>query len=153
MGRMFSATFEEIAVTAIQDLFEINAPSDAVVILHSVSISQSSDAGDAEAEMLNLLFHRGSTSGSGGSTVTSRPLNLGDGTFGGTVESNNTSQSTEGVQLRSESFNIFAGYMWQPPPEEYLIISPSDRLIIELQTAPSDSLTMSGTIVIEEVGG
>ena len=153
MGRMYSATFEEVAVTAVQDLFELVAPADSAVILHSVSISQSSDAGDAQSEMLNLLYHRGSTSGSLGTTVTPAPLNLGDAAFGGTCEANNTTQSTEGTILRAENFNVLAGYLWQPTPEERIVISPSGRLIIELQTTPADSLTMSGTIVFEEIGG
>jgi hypothetical protein len=147
---MYSATFEEVAVTAAQDLFEINAPADSVVIVHGFEISQSSDV---DSEMLNLLVHLGSTSGSGGSVVTPRPLNLGDAAFGGTVEANNTTQSTEGVILHSASFNVLTGYTWIPTPEMRIIISPSDRLIIGLQTAPGDSLTMSGTVYLEEIGG
>ena len=95
MGRMYSATFEEVSVTAAQDLFELNAPSDAVVVVHGVTVSQSSDAGDSASEQLNVLIHRGSTSGSGGSTPTARPMEAGDAAFGGTVEANNTSQSTK----------------------------------------------------------
>ena len=153
MGRFYSVTFEEVAVTAAQDLFEIVAASDSVVVIHSVSVSQSSDAGDAASEMLNLLYHRGSTSGSSGTTPTPAPLNLGDAAFGGTTEVNNTTQGTPGTKLRAECWNVLAGYIWQPTPEERIYISPSGRVIIELQTAPSDSLTMSGTIIIEELGG
>jgi hypothetical protein len=90
---MYSATFEEVAVSVVQDLFELNAPADAVVVVHGLEISQSSDT---DSEQLNLLIHRGSTSGSGGSTPTASPLEVGDAAFGGTVEANNTSQSTEG---------------------------------------------------------
>lgn len=150
MGRLYSATFEEVAVSVVQDLFEINAPADAVVILHGFEISQSSDT---ESEMLNLLVHRGSTSGSGGSTPTASPLEVGDAAFGGTVEANNTTQSTEGTILHSAAFNVLNGYMWMPTPEMRPVISPSGRLIIELQTAPADALTMSGTAYIEEIGG
>ncbi len=153
MGRMYSAVFEEVAVSAAQDLFEINAPSDAVVVIHAVIISQSSDAGDSESEQLNVLIHLGSTSGSGGSTITARPLNLGDAAFGGTIEANNTSQSTEGTHLHSECFNIMAGMQIWWTPETRLMISPSDRLIIELQTAPADAVTMSGTVYFEAIGG
>lgn len=153
MGRMYSATFELVAVTAAQDLFEINAPSDAAVVVHGCWISQSSDAADAQSEQLNILIHRGSTSGSGGSTPTASPLSVGDPAFGGTVEANNTSQSTEGTILFSDSFNVMAGWQWLPTPEMRLVISPSGRLIIELQTAPADSLTMSGTVFFEEIGG
>lgn len=153
MGRMYSVVFEEVAVTVVQDLFEINAPADSAVILHSVVVTQSSDAGDSEDEQLPVLFHLGSTSGSGGSTPTPAPLALGDAAFGGTTEVNNTTQSTEGTQLHAEAFNVRAGFYYRPTPEERITISPSDRLIIELQAAPADSLTMSGTAIIEEIGG
>lgn len=153
MGRMYSVTFEEVAVTTVQDLFEIVAPADAIVKIHSFSISQSSDAGDSESEQLNVLMHRGSTTGSGGSTPTPAPLEAGDADFGGTAEVNNTSQSTEGTQLGSWNFNVMAGLDVVFTPETRPVISPSGRLIIELQTAPTDSLTMSGVVFFEEIGG
>jgi hypothetical protein len=147
---MYSATFEEVAVTAAQDLFEINAPSDAVVVVHAFEISQSSDT---DNENLNLLIHRGSTSGSGGSSPTPAPMEVGDAAFGGTVEANNTSQSTEGTILHSAAFSVLSGYTYIWTPEMRPVISPSGRLIIELQTAPGDSLTMSGVVYFEEIGG
>ena len=48
MGRVYSAVFEEVGVTAIQDLFELNAPSTGTVKVHALIISQSTDAGDSE---------------------------------------------------------------------------------------------------------
>jgi hypothetical protein len=71
----------------------------------------------------------------------------------GTVETNNTTQSTEGNHIHAESFNVMAGLQIWWTPETQPILSPSGRLIVELQTAPSDSLTMSGTIYFEEEGG
>lgn len=153
MGRMYTATFEEIAVTTAVDLFEIVAPADSVVIVHGFEISQSSDAGDAASEQLAILVHLGSTSGSGGAAETARPLNLGDAAFGGTVESNNTTQSTEGTFLHAAAFNIMNGYVWIPTPEMRFVISPSDRVIIELQTVPADELTLNGVVYFEEIGG
>ena len=153
MGRMYSATFEEVAVTAAQDLFQILAPADSTVSLHWLVITQSSDAGDSESEQLNVLIHRGSTNGSGGSTPTPTPMNLGDAAAGTVVEANNTSQGTEGTFIHSESFNVMAGLNIVWTPETRPQISPSDLLHIELQTAPADSLTMSGTVYFEELGG
>lgn len=153
MGRVYIATFELVAATAAQDLFEINAPSDGIVVLHGFGVSQSSDVGDAASEMLNVLLHRGSTSGSGGSAPTAAPLDVGDAAFGGTVETNNTAQSTEGTQLGSWDFHIAAGLQVIFTPEMRPVISPSGRLIIELQSTPADSLTISGYAVFEEVGG
>jgi hypothetical protein len=153
MGRKYSAVFEEVAVTAIQDLFELVAPADAAVIVHSVVITQSNRAGDAQAEQLPILIHRGTATGSGGTTVTPSPLAVGDAAFGGTVEANNTTQSAEGTLLHAEAFNVQIGFHYLPPPENRPAISPSGLFIVELQAAPSASMTMNGTMVFEEIGG
>ena len=152
-GLMYAVTFNEVSVTAAQDLFEIVAPSDAVTVLHSFEISQSSDAGDAESEQLSIRVHRGSTSGSGGTVPTPNPLQVGSPAAGSSVEVNNTTQSTLGSVIQSASFNVMAGYEKIYTPEMRPVISPSGRIVIELQTTPADALTMSGTLVFEEIGG
>jgi hypothetical protein len=153
LGRMYTIVDEEVAVTTAVDICEINSAADSVTVVHGVTISQSSDAGDTESEQLNVLIHLGSTSGSGGTTITPAPTNLGDAAFGGTAETFNTTQATEGTRRWSESWNIMAGMPLTLTPEGWSVISPSDRLIIELQTAPADSLTMSVSVLIEEIGG
>jgi hypothetical protein len=150
---MYSATFEEVSVSAAQDLFELVAPADMAVKIHGLVLSQSSDAGDSESEQLNVLIHRGSTSGSGGSTPTPAPLHVGSVASTVTVEANNTTQGTEGTIIHSECFNVMAGLQIWWTPETMPVISPSGRLIVELQTAPDDAITMSGTIYFEEIGG
>lgn len=153
MGRIYTSNFEKVAVSAVQDLFEIVAPSDAVVRILGWTIGQSSDAGDAESEQLNVLLHRGSTSGSGGSSVTPSPNELGDAAFGGTTEANNTTPGTEGVFLDARCFNVMAGIEVIYTPENYKTMSPSGRIILLLQDAPVDALTMNGSITFEEIGG
>ena len=93
MGRMYTAAFKDTAVTAVQDLFEVSAPSDAVVVIHNWFVVQKTETGDAAEEMLLLTTNRGVgsvTSGSGGASVTPHPIADGDTAFGGTVERNNT---------------------------------------------------------------
>ena len=153
MSRIYTAVYEKIAVSAAQDLWEINSPADAVTRLLWFAIGQSSDAGDSESEQLNILLHRGSTSGSGGASVTPAPTSPGDAAYGGTVEVNNTTQSTEGTILDARCFNVMAGQEVIYIPETAIDISPSGRLIIELQDAPADVLTMNGTACFEEIGG
>ena len=153
MGRMYTAVFEEVAVTGAIDLFELVAPADMAVAIHGVMISQSSDAGDAESEQLQVLIHRGSTSGSGGTTPTPNPLVVSTTASTVVVECVNDTQGTEGAHIHAEAYNIMAGLTIWWPPEVRPIISPSGRLIVEQQTAPGDSVTMSGTIYFEEIGG
>lgn len=154
LGRMYTAQVSAIAVTAIQDFFEVNAPADSAVVIHSIRIAQYSDVGDAAAEMLPVQISRSTgSSGSGGTTPTARPHNLGTVAFGGTVEVNNTTQATTTTVLLSDAFNIRAGWLYNPPPDERMVISPSGRLVVELPVAPADELTMEGSITFEEIGG
>ncbi|MBP8301429.1 MAG: hypothetical protein KA020_13765, partial [Planctomycetes bacterium] len=69
-GRTYAVTFNAVAVSAAQDLFEITPGDDKPCEIVSLSIGQYSDAGDAAAELLGIQIIRGFTaSGSGGSSA------------------------------------------------------------------------------------
>lgn len=160
MGQRYSCSFQEVAVTAAQDLFELAAPADAVVRLISCRIGQSSDPGDAQAEMIPIKIVRGHgsvTSGSGGTAGVEEPLSKGFSAAGSVVEINNTTKMVVGSgslhTMLNDAFNLQVGWLYQPVPEEVIEVSPSDRITVELVTAPVDSLDMNGTIVWEELGG
>lgn len=156
MGRMYSATISEVAVSVIQDIFEIAAPADSVVAIHSIYLGVSTEEGDAQDETLPLELTKGyTTTGSGGSTPTPTPLETGNAAAGSTVKANNTTQATTGtpVVLLSDSFNVRSGWQYRPTPEERIILSPSERLVLELPVAPADVMNLNGTIIFEEIGG
>lgn len=161
MGRLYTASFKSIAVTAVQDLFEIAAPTDAVVVIHEWLLTQSTETGDAAEEMLILTANRGVgtvTSGSGGAAVTPQPLSDGDPVFGGVVERNNTTIMAVGTgsldtDLEVHAWNVRVPYQRIYTPETRPVISPGNRWTLELETAPADSITMHGFITFEEIGG
>lgn len=160
MGRIYTAVFKGVAATAQQDFFEIAAPADAVVIVHSWFLAQTTETGDAAEEMLLLTCNRGVgsvTSGSGGSSVTAQPREDGDAAFGGTVEANNTTKMAAGSgsieELEAHAWNIRVPYQMIYTPETRPVISPSNRWTLELETSPADSITISGMAIIEEIGG
>lgn len=158
MGRIYTIVFNRVAITAVQDLFEILCPADAVMILHRLTLSQETEEGDAQAEMLYVSIRRvtGSpTSGSGGSSATPAPTQQGDSAAGITAEVNNTTQLSGGTNtvLHSEAFNVMSGLDYFPAPEQRFVFSPSTYCLVELEEAPADSVTVSGTIVVEELGG
>jgi len=160
MGRRYTAVFDAVAVTAVQDLFEIAAPSDAIVVIHGFSLFQTTDLSDAQEEVLRLYTQRGVgavTSGSGGSSVTPQPIEDGDAAFGGTVEANNTTQVVAGSgsleTLERMGWNIRVPMETIYTPETRPIVSPGNRFVLGLAAAPADSVTVSGSITFEEVGG
>lgn len=153
---LYSATFQNVAVSAQQDLFEIVAPAGGVVVLHRAVISQTSEVGDAAEEGLSLLLKRGATtSGSGGTAVTPNALALPAAAFAGTVEANNTTKATAGtiVTLHAEAWNVRGPFDWFPSPEARVVLAPGQRATLELATTPADALTVSGVLVFEAVGG
>jgi len=155
-GRIYTAQFNGVAVTAQQDFFEINAPADAAVELMEIHLSQTTEVGDAAEEGLSVLFKSGqTTSGSGGSTPTAIPLSLGESAFGGSVEANNTTKASVGtiVTHAAWAWNIRVPFDVIFIPEARKILSPSARMTVELGTTPADSITMSGYVVFAEIGG
>lgn len=161
MGRFYTAAFKSTAVTAAQDLFEIAAPSDAVVAIHEWGLFQTTELGDAAEEQLLLTTNRGVgtvTSGSGGASVTPQPISDGDAAFGGTVERNNTTIMAVGTGTLETDLEVLAWNIRVPftriyTPETRPVVSPGNRWTLELESTPSDSITMHGYVIFEEIGG
>jgi hypothetical protein len=156
MGRIYTVQFNAVAVTAQQDFFEIVAPSTGNVHIHDICLTQVSEVGDAQEEFLAILFKSGSTTtGSGGSTPTAIPREFGDAAFGGTVKVNNTTKATAGTIVTHHAWNWNERMPFQQifTPETRPILSPSRRATLELATTPADSVTISGYITFESIGG
>jgi hypothetical protein len=149
-----------VAVTAIQDLFEIVAASSTALIIHQVQLAQITEIADAQEEMLSLSYKRGTsgtTSGSGGSAPTPVKLETGMAAASSTAEVNNTTIAVVGggtlTVMWMDSWNVRQQYLWLPTPELRPVISPGERFILTLNAAPADSITMAGNVWFEEFGG
>ena len=155
-GKFYTASFKDIAVTAAQDLFEITAPSGAAVVIHGWSVSQKSEVADAAEEGLTLVTNRGvgSTTSGNGTSVTPQPTDDDTAAAAATVERNATTIMAAGSgsieELEVHAWNIRAPFIMFYPPELRPKIKASARWTLELETAPADSITMSGTLYFEE---
>jgi hypothetical protein len=157
---VFTHTFTAVAVSALQDLFSIVAPSTGIVVLHRCTISQTSDYKDAEDEGLLVVIERGAaTAGSGGSAVTAAAKGPDPfvPTWTATVRTNDTTRAVVGggsiQQLHAEVWQVRDTFDYLPLPENRIIVAPSQRLVVALTAAPADALTVNGTIVFEQLGG
>jgi len=156
MGRMYTVEFENVAVTAAVDFFEITPADDKPCIVHAVFINQYTDFADAAEEILRYRVIRGhSTGGSGGAAPTPRPVNSTSAAAGFAAETNNTTIASVGspVNLHSDCFNIRVGLQLILPPEMRWEVSQGQTtLVVRLMATPTDSLSMSGTLYVEELG-
>ena len=156
LGRVYTISENATAVTAAVDLLELLGSADSILRLRELHVTQSSDAGDSESEQLLVSIRRvtgAPTSGSGGSTPTPAPLNPGDAAFGGTTETVNTTQLSGGTNtvLSVEAFNVMAGLHYMPPEDSMPRFAGATRLLVELEAAPADSVTVSFYAVVEEI--
>lgn len=156
MGRMYSANFTAVAVTAAQDLFELSPADDKPICIHAVYLGQTTELGDSAEEQLRIHIIRGYTaSGSGGSTFAPVKLNPNDASSGITnVEINNTTVANTGtaVILHADTYNIRSGWQYLPTPETRPYCSQAETtIVVRLVDAPADSITMTGTILFEEL--
>jgi hypothetical protein len=159
-GHMYTGVFKGVAVTAQQDFFQIVAPSAASMIIHGWALSQETEFGDAQEEMLRLTTNRGTgavTTGSGGTTPTATPSIRTSPAFGGTVKANNTTKLAAGsgtltTDLEVHNWNERVPYLMIYTPEMRPVVLGGDYWTLELETTPADSVTVSGTIWFEVLG-
>lgn len=155
-SRIYTVSFTGVAVTTAVDLWEITPADDKPILILGMFIGQSSDAGDAQDEMLGYRVIRGhTTSGSGGTATTPRPLDRSGAAAGFTAETCNTTAASVGstVDLHADTFNVRAGEkLWLPQGCEWEASQADTTIVVRLIGAPADSLTMSGTLYVREDG-
>ena len=157
MGRrvIFSTGWQ--TVSAAQDLLELKLASTQAGYFLSAKIMQSSDEGSSEAEEIQVAVKRATgsfTSGSGGGTATAVKNQSGDASHGlSTIERNNTTQASAGTgaleTLVPGVFNVLAGE-WEYTPTVELMhpVGPSEALVLSLDEAPADALTLNAIAVL-----
>lgn len=154
-GRTYAVTFSAVAISAAQDVFEITPADDKPCEIVSIEIGQTTEAGDAADEMLGVQIIRGFTSsGSGGSAATPAPLRPADTAAGFSAEVNNTTVATTGTTttLHSAAFNVRAGWMYIPPLDARPVVNQGNTSLVVRLTAPADSVTFNGTMIVRELG-
>ena len=155
-GRYYTAVFNDVTVTAAQDLFELVAASTCCTELLEIHLSQQTEVGDAMEEMLNILVKTGATTtGSGGSTPAIVPTSFGDAAAESVVKANNTTKATAGTIVTHHAWwwNERIPFDVVFTPETTIVLPPSRRLTIELVAAPGDTMDISGWISFKEYGG
>ena len=163
MGRFYTVTTGPVACIDVQDLIELKAGTATPFVVHLISVTQLLDVGDAEAENLLIKIKKAGstyTSGSGGGSLSVAKSLNGDAadSFAG-EEANNTTQAVINTgylnTIWQEDFNAQAGWQWFPPPEwqkSHGFFNVSEALILSLETTPADSLTITATALVEELG-
>lgn len=154
-GRYYIVQFQAVAVTTVVDFLEIVPADDKPCFLKEAHITQSTEAKDAEEELLRVAIRRGyTTSGSGGTVPAIEKRNPSDAAAGFVAEANNTTVAATGTpaELHARSFNNRIGWHFEPTPEAYIPVTQAQTsLVVRLLAAPADSTTFDGEFHIIEL--
>lgn len=160
LGREYTVTFENVSVSASQDLFELTPADDKPIKIAGIwldNVGGTADAGDAQEEMLRLLVRRGhTTSGSGGTAPTPQKLgSSADSAAGFTAEVNNTTIASAGTtaDLIGFGWNVRVPLREMFPDELMPGASQADTtIVVRLLSTPADAISVSGTLFVVEIG-
>lgn len=159
MSRIYTVVFDNVSVSAAQDLFYVAPADDRPVKIRGLKLSQvgTADYGDAQEEGLRLAIVRGhDTVGSGGTNPTARPCDPGDAAAGFTARVNDTTIASGGTALYIEylgwNVRLSPWETWWPDTEfaPKATQAAGVTLQVRLLAAPADAITVSGTLYVEE---
>ena len=154
MARIYTAQFNGVAITAVQDLFNLLAGTNTPIEVHDFHLAQTSDFGDAQEEVLLISIKQGATSdGTGGTTPSKVPRDVDDSAAATTVRANDATTRASGgtiVTHYSYGWNVRVPFDKVYTPECRPYAKGGRRLILGLEGAPADSLTVSGSITFSE---
>ncbi len=138
MGRMYTASLDALSVAAVCELFFLAAPSDAVVEIHEIVITQ--DTSETSEQLPLNVFRTATNQSAKGASNAPAPLEVGDPAFGGTVRTNILTAETfaaETTMLMRQAQNVLNGWHILPTPETRIRLSPGGYLCIKLDAAPA----------------
>jgi hypothetical protein len=156
MPRIYTVSFENVTVSAAQDMLQIKGATGKILrVLRVWCGATSTTLVTAQGIRIRCRYLPATvTDGSGGSTATPRPIDPGDAAASFTCLINNTTQATTSgtaAILRTQGVHIYSGddFPWKNPP----VIGPSESFTYELLSTVSGTVAMSGGAEVEESGG
>ncbi len=158
MARLYTVNFEAVSVSAVQDLIQIIGASGKILKIRGVKVGATNTT-IPTAQMLDLrcrFLPATVTNGSGGSSPTPQKLDPGDAAASFTAKANNTTQATTSgtaVLLFTWGVHIYAGLDVQFASDQCPVVGPSESFTFELQSTVTGTVSLSGQVTVEELGG
>lgn len=155
IGRAYNVTFDDIAVSAVQDMLILKASAGVPFIIEEIEVGQ---RGLSAWEAKPLVLHKvtGSPTIGTSNAVTPTPMDGNASAMAATTSAwrNNTTPFSGGTDLKlwSREFVFLNGFFYLPAPEDRLIFPVSSYAVLQLPTAPSGSTNMSLSCTFREIG-
>lgn len=152
--RVYKAMFDNVTISAVQDVFLVKAGSVNGVELHQIDLSAGGVTSPAEIRLRLKVLPATVTNGSGGSAPTIYPADSGDTKSAtATVRANDTTVATTSGSariLQAHQWNVLMPWQYLPAPEDREVIQAGEALVLDIPGAPASTI-VSGTIAWREL--
>lgn len=147
---VYTVPFDNLTVTndSDQDIWELSAPADAAVKIHRIVVNSATTTD----ERVRLRLIRRTAAGTGGSAATEVPIDGTSAAVGTAVVTLVTTPGTAGDVLQAWYWSQLSPFDELPVPEDRVVVPPSGRVGLNLETAVASSRNWSGYVVFEEIG-
>lgn len=156
MPRPYEVTFENVLVSAAQDLVTILGATGKIcrILRAWVTSVDTTLVTSQQIQLRGRFLPATLTAGSGGTTPTPRPTDPGDAAASFTAHVNDTTKTTTSgtaTTLEENGCHLYQGFdkTFARPP----IVGPSEAFVFELLSTVSGTVHMSGGVEVEEMGG
>lgn len=153
-GRIYTLSFQNVTISAAQDLFLAIAGASRYLGVHQFNIGQITGTTVFNARVRLRYLPATVTAGSGGSTPTPVRTNPNDAAATFTAHANDTTQASSSgtaVDLYDDVLNTVNGMSWfAPVPGRPVICGLSGAFVLSLDTALASFVT-NASITIEEL--
>ena len=156
-GASYTSVIDGVAATTAIEFFFLSCPTDAVVFLEEVCITQ--DTIELSEQLVLKLWRTATANEAVGTANTPAPREIGTSAFGGTTRTMLAAASSAVTTLMlREGQNILNGWLWKGSFEDpLLVLGPTagvaSRCAIGLHNAPAASTTFSGYMKFREISG
>lgn len=154
MPRRYRVSVVGVSVSAAQDLLQINGAANKMVKVLGFGVGATNQSPTNQQISLQCRYLPATvTNGSGGSTPTPRPVDVGDAAATFTARANSTTQATTSgtaIVVHAAGANLLGGYEFMFPNP--IPVPPSTALTFELLGAPSGTVNLSAWAEVSEEG-
>lgn len=157
MPRAYVCPITNSNTNTVCDLFQINGVSGKTVRIIAVSIAAVNNASAPTNQQLMFqckYLPATVSNGSGGVSITPRPLDPGDTAAAFNCTGGNTTPATSNgtvTNMKSFGFNVFSAYDYQFPRPP--VIGPGEAFTVSLIANCTGGVQFSGEVLVEESGG
>lgn len=154
MSRFYSIQFNNVTVSAAQDLFSVLSTANMAFKLCEFQLSADASNTTSELRLSIKRLPATVTVGSGGAACTVNALASTNAAATITARSNDTTRATTSgtaATLFSASINVLNGWQFLPPPEYRPSFAPSQGMVIGMEVAPGAATVFDAYAVLEEL--